>query len=121
MQACLAAMLALACGACATLTTGQRQRAEDAVVAARSTQIGCTRADACAQPSSLHALAGRAFAESSAASPRHYALMLDRGADAMLARINLIRSATTAVDLQTYIFEEDDAGHLVLNELLAAA
>jgi phosphatidylserine/phosphatidylglycerophosphate/cardiolipin synthase-like enzyme len=39
----------------------------------------------------------------------------------MLARINLIRAATTRIDLQTYIFDEDDAGQLVLAELLAAA
>jgi hypothetical protein len=39
----------------------------------------------------------------------------------MLARINLIRAATTRIDLQTYIFDEDDAGQLVLDELLAAA
>ncbi|MBN4841944.1 phospholipase D-like domain-containing protein, partial [Citrobacter braakii] len=46
---------------------------------------------------------------------------LDRGTDALLARVNLIRSATTAIDLQTYIFDEDDSGRLVLEELLAAA
>jgi putative cardiolipin synthase len=54
-------------------------------------------------------------------APRHYALILDRGPDALLARVNLIRSARHAIDLQTYIFDEDDAGHLVLDELLAAA
>ncbi|HEY4555755.1 MAG TPA: phospholipase D family protein, partial [Lysobacter sp.] len=65
--------------------------------------------------------AAQAFAESRPAAPKHYALLLDRGTDAMLARINLIRSATTAIDLQTYIFDEDDAGLLVLDELVAAA
>lgn len=120
-QACLAASLALACNACVSLTAAQREHAEAVTDAARSTQLVCTQADACALPSSLHALAGRAFAESTADAPRHYALMLDRGDDAMLARINLIRSATTSIDVQTYIFEEDDAGHLVLDELLAAA
>ena len=63
----------------------------------------------------------RAFAESTPERPRHYALILDRGPDALLARVNLLRSATTSIDLQTYIFDEDDAGHLVLDELLAAA
>ena len=38
------------------------------------------------------------------------ALILDDSRDAMLARINLIRSATTSIDLQTYIFSEDDVG-----------
>ena len=121
LRICLVAMLALACNACMTLTPGQRARAEAVTGAARSIVATCTQPDACAQPSSLHALATRAFAESTATAPRHYALMLDRGADAMLARISLIRSARTSVDVQTYIFEEDDAGHLMLEELLAAA
>ncbi len=56
-----------------------------------------------------------------AAGPQHYALILDYGQDAMLARLNLIRGATHSIDLQTYIYDEDDAGHLILDELLAAA
>src|SRR3546814_9657877 len=39
----------------------------------------------------------------------------------LLATLNLIRSAQRAIDLQTYIVDEDDAGHLVLDELLVAA
>ncbi len=117
----LAACLLLVCSACVTLTANQRQHAEAIATAAQATDVQCTRPDACAQPSSLHALAARAFSESSAGAPRHYALMIDRGPDAMLARVNLIRSATTSIDLQTYIFAEDDAGHMMLDELLAAA
>ena len=120
-RALLAGLLALACGACVTLTPGQRERAETIATAARATELDCNRADACAQQSSLHELGARAFAESSAATPRHYTLILDRGPDALLARINLIRSATTSIDLQTYIFAEDDVGHLVIDELLGAA
>jgi len=55
------------------------------------------------------------------AAPRHYALILDYGQDALLARLNLIRGAQRSIDVQTYIFDEDDAGHLILDELLAAA
>ena len=121
LRAWLVPLLALACGACATLSPAQRTRAELVASQARSSLIDCDRADACAQPSPLHALAARAFAESTPASPRHYALILDYGQDALLARLNLIRSATTSIDLQTYIFDEDDAGHLVLDELMTAA
>jgi phosphatidylserine/phosphatidylglycerophosphate/cardiolipin synthase-like enzyme len=53
--------------------------------------------------------------------PRHYALILDYGQDALLARLDLIRGAQRSIDIQTYIFDEDDAGHLILDELLAAA
>ncbi|MFE0501078.1 phospholipase D family protein [Lysobacter soli] len=120
MRLCVA-VLSLALGACASLSNAQRDAATERVVQARSTQVDCTQPDACAQRSPLRALAGRAFAQSTPDAPAHYALILDRGPDALLARVNLIRSATTAIDLQTYIFDEDDAGRLVLDELLAAA
>ena len=116
-----AGLLSLALCGCVGLGPAQRARAEALVQAGRSDTSTCAAADACAQPSPLHALAGAAFAESASGTPRHRALILDDGRDALLARINLIRSATTGVDLQTYIFEEDDAGRLVLDELLAAA
>lgn len=114
-------LLALACGACAGLRPAQRAHVAQLVANARSTALTCDRADACARPSPLHALAARAFAESTPDAPRHYALILDSGHDALLARLNLLRSATKSIDLQTYIFDEDDAGRLVLDELLAAA
>jgi len=115
-----AATLALAAG-CSSFGPAQRAQAESVAVAARAAPSGCTQADACARPSALRALGARAFAESKPLAPRHYALILDRGQDAMIARIDLIRSATTSIDLQTYIFDEDDAGQLFLEELLAAA
>ncbi|MFC7301500.1 phospholipase D family protein [Cognatiluteimonas weifangensis] len=117
----LALLLALACAACATLSPAQRTHSAQIAQAARATALDCDRADACARPSSLHRLGARAFAQSAPGAPRHYALLLDQGQDALLARIDLIRSARTSIDLQTYIFDEDDAGHLFLDELLAAA
>lgn len=117
----LAALLALSLAACASLSPAQRDRATAIAAAARSTQVDCAGADACAQPSALYALGPRAIAESTEQQPRHYTVILDRGPDALLARINLIRSARHTLDLQTYIFEEDDAARLVLDELLAAA
>lgn len=115
------AALTLLLGGCASLSSAQRDQATAIVTAARPAQVDCTRADHCAQPSPLRGLAARAFAQSTPQAPRHYALILDHGPDALLARISLIRSATIAIDLQTYIFDEDDAGRLVLDELLAAA
>jgi len=120
-RAIAAALLALALSGCVGLSAGQRAKAETVVEVGRSDASTCAAADACAQASPLHALAAQAFAESADGAPRHRALILDDGGDALLARINLIRSATTSIDLQTYIFEEDDAGRLVLDELLAAA
>lgn len=65
--------------------------------------------------------AAPAPAAASSSAPQHYALMLDYGQDALLARLDLIRGAQRAIDIQTYIFDEDDAGHLILDELLVAA
>jgi cardiolipin synthase C len=118
--AAVLAML-LAASGCATLSSVQGERASAIAAQARSTEVDCDRADACARPSPLRELGGRAFAQSQPQAPRHYALILDGGQDAMLARLDLIRSATTRIDLQTYIFDQDDAGHLFLDELLAAA
>src|SRR5690606_26415581 len=117
----LLACLVLATGACTSLSPLQRERALEVAARAQSTLDTCDRADACADPSPLRALATRAYAQSSPEAPRHYALLLDYGQDALLARLNLIRGAQRAIDLQTYIFDEDDAGHLVLDELLVAA
>lgn len=113
--------LALATSACVSLPTAQRQRALEIAAAARDTQVDCTQPDACAAPSPLRALGAQAYTQSTPQVPRHYALLLDYGQDALLARINLIRSAQAKIDVQTYIFDEDDASHLVLDELLAAA
>ncbi|SDX85316.1 phospholipase D family protein [Lysobacter enzymogenes] len=117
----LAALLALSLSACASLSPAQRDRASAIAAAARSAQIDCQGENACARPSPLYDLGPKAMAESAPERPRHYTVILDRGPDALLARVNLIRSARHTLDLQTYIFEEDDAARLVLDELLAAA
>ncbi|WMJ71190.1 phospholipase D family protein [Stenotrophomonas sp. 24(2023)] len=106
---------------CASLSEQQRDRAQAIAVQARSTEVDCRRADRCAQESPLRALAGRAFSESRPQAPRHYATILDEGEGALVARLNLLRSATRSIDLQTYIFDKDDSARLVIDELLAAA
>ena len=116
-----ALLLALSTSACMTLTPAQRDRAAAVAGAARATGNDCARAEGCALDSPLRALGDRAGSASTPDAPQHYALILDHGRDALLARVNLIRSARASIDLQTYIFDEDDAGHFVLDELLAAA
>lgn len=115
----LASLLLL--GGCASLSNAERERAAGIAVQARSTVVDCDRADRCAQDSPLRALAGRAFTESTADQPRHYATILDEGEEALVARLNLLRSATRSIDLQTYIFDKDDSARLVIDELLAAS
>jgi len=113
--------LTLATAACTTLSPARRDAAAHIAVEARSTEVVCERADACATPSPLRELGERALARSTPSAPQHYALLLEYGQDALLARLDLIRGAQRTIDLQTYIFDEDDSGHLVLEELLAAA
>jgi len=118
---CAALLLALSSTACASLSDAQRERAAQIAQQARSQIIDCQAADACAQASPLHQLGERALAASTPALPKHYAVILDRGEDSLLARINLLRSAHSSIDLQTYIFDKDDSARLIMDELLQAA
>ena len=51
----------------------------------------------------------------------HYANILDIGVDALVIRIHLIRAAREFIDMQTFIWQDDEVGHLIAGELLAAA
>ncbi|MFC4727460.1 phospholipase D family protein [Coralloluteibacterium thermophilus] len=107
---------------CATLGENQRRQAVALAEAARPAALTCDREDACARPSPLRELGDRALAETAAqAAPRHYALLLEYGQDALVARINLIRSARESIEVQSFIYAEDDSGYFVMRELVAAA
>ena len=114
-------LLLLGLVGCATLAPHELERSAGIAAAARETAVDCDRQDACAAPSPLRRMAAEVLAASTPDAPRHRAVILDEGTDALMARINLIRSATTSLDVQTYIFDEDDAGRLVLDELIGAA
>lgn len=116
----LLALLLLVSG-CASLSNAERDRAAGIAVQARSTVVECSQADRCALDSPLRGLGGKAFAASTEAAPQHYATIIDEGEVSLVARLNLIRSATRSIDLQTYIFDKDDSARLVLDELLGAA
>jgi phosphatidylserine/phosphatidylglycerophosphate/cardiolipin synthase-like enzyme len=47
--------------------------------------------------------------------------LLEKGEDSLLLRLHLIKSAQKSIDIQTFIWVNDEAGHLVLSELLEAA
>jgi phosphatidylserine/phosphatidylglycerophosphate/cardiolipin synthase-like enzyme len=106
---------------CASLSLQQKDRAQGIAIAARSSTVTCDLPDRCALDSPLRALGGQAIAGSQPELPLHYATILDEGELSLVARLNLIRSATRSIDLQTYIFDTDDSARLVLDELLAAA
>jgi phosphatidylserine/phosphatidylglycerophosphate/cardiolipin synthase-like enzyme len=97
------------------------RRASATAGAAQDHALTCSAADTCAIESPYRALAEDAMTASTAAAPVHYVNLLERGEDALLLRLHLIRSARRSIDLQTFIFAEDDAGYLVLDELIKAA
>jgi cardiolipin synthase C len=53
--------------------------------------------------------------------PKHFLLNLERGDDALVARVHLIRAARRSIDIQTFIWSRDDAGLYMLDELMKAA
>lgn len=115
--ATLALLLLLA--GCSSLTPKERAEAIGIAVSGRSTEVVCGAGCRIASP--LLDLGADAMAGSTPDAPRHIVTLLDRGQDSLLARVHLIRAARRSIDLQTFIFESDDAGRLVLDELLAAA
>jgi putative cardiolipin synthase len=97
-------------------------RRVDAVVAATTDRsVGCDRDDHCAAASPLLDAANEAMTASTPQQPVHVISLLNDSEAAMVARLNLIRAAQRSIDVQTYIWDEDDAGQLVLNELVQAA
>ncbi len=47
--------------------------------------------------------------------------LLEKGEDSLLVRLHLIKSAQISIDIQTFIWVNDEAGHLIIAELLEAA
>ena len=112
------AILALAgCGLDRTLA----KKADAIVAEARPSALDCPREDRCAIDSPYRALLADADAASRPDAPVHYVNLLETGEDSLLLRVHLIRAARKSIDIQTFIWAEDDAGWLVLDELIAAA
>ncbi|MDO1529609.1 phospholipase D family protein [Fulvimonas sp. R45] len=118
------ALLVFACAALlqgCTLTRAQIRRADALVAASPGRATLCQRADHCALPSPLLRAADQALAESTAQHPVNIVTLLDDSEAALVARLNLIRAARRSIDVQTYIWDQDDIGQLVLDELVQAA
>lgn len=52
---------------------------------------------------------------------KDYVTLLEKGEDSLLLRLHMIKAARKNIDIQTFIWVNDDAGHLMLAELLEAA
>ena len=120
MRLGLLLLLIGALSACMPSRQTIRQAREDVRVL-QDTRLTCHLPDHCAQASALYDLTDAAGFLGEPALPQHQLLLLENGQDALLARINLIRAARERIDVQSYIYAQDDAGFMVLEELLAAA
>ncbi len=117
----LAAMLFIALFAGCGVNRQLARQADRIVAVEQSQQITCTQADHCAIESPLRRLVAQARRTSTPQQPIHYVNVLEQGEDSLLLRVHLIRAARKSIDIQTFIWVNDDAGRLILDELLAAA
>ncbi len=113
------ALSLLLLGACAHVSRQEKRQSVEIADQARSSAVSCTAGCNIASP--LRELGDAAYAASTPGHPRHQVVMLDQGQDSLIARVHLIRAARRTVDLQTFHFERDDSGRVVLDELRAAA
>ncbi len=104
-----------------TVSPAKIRRADAIVATSVDRQLTCVREDHCALASPLLEAADQALAVSTLPQPVHVVTLLDDSEAALVARINLIRAARRSIDVQTYIWDEDDAGQLILQELVQAA
>jgi phosphatidylserine/phosphatidylglycerophosphate/cardiolipin synthase-like enzyme len=115
LRGCALLVLPMLVGGCADHRRLIRE-AEDLVEQTRPLGTTCSRIDRCAIDSPLVA-----DAAVRTAAGRHGAILLDDAEAALVARVHLIRAARESIELQTFIFADDDVGVFVLGELLAAA
>ncbi|HET7845335.1 MAG TPA: phospholipase D family protein [Xanthomonadales bacterium] len=120
LVALLVAVATLAAGGCGGSRV-VREQAEAAVASARNDALDCDRDDRCALPTPLAGLVERSAATPDGERGRHFVNLLDLGEESLALRVHLIRAARERIDLQTFIFSEDDVGYLTLDELLKAA
>lgn len=113
--------LLVAISACSHLPKEKRMRADAVAVQYQDKNIHCPQEDACALKSPIYDLADQANRESTSVLPKHAVILLDRGQDSLTARLHLIHTARDTIELQTFIFDQDDAGQLTLQALMDAA
>jgi phosphatidylserine/phosphatidylglycerophosphate/cardiolipin synthase-like enzyme len=100
-----------------------RLQIDESVSALIDREINCAEAPegTCAIDSEFQKLADQAITESTPENPVHYATILNDGQDALLTRLHLIRTAKKSIELQVYIWINDEVGRLMFFEMLEAA
>lgn len=94
------------------------KKVNDLTYVKKDKQINCpiTNTTRCAIDTPLQPLF-----EKSQKTHKDYVTLLEKGEDSLLLRLHMIKAAQISIDIQTFIWVNDDAGHLVLAELLEAA
>ncbi len=72
-------------------------------------------------PSKYQELADQLESNAVSEKRKHFLSVIETGEDALAVRLHLIRAAKESIDVQTFIWETDESGTLILKELLAAA
>ncbi len=118
--AALTAIQALLLSACVA-NPALVARANELVDELRDDKLTCSAADACALASPYQEIAADLLARSGPDSAPHAVNLLDAGEASLALRVHLIRAARESIEIQTFIFANDDVGIFTLGELLAAA
>jgi len=96
-------------------------RANGLVEELRETSLTCAAAHACAVDSPYQAIAADLLARSNEHAAPHAVNLLDAGEPSLALRIHLIRAARESIEVQSFIFANDDVGLFTLAERLAVA
>lgn len=94
------------------------KRVEQVIEIKKDTTITCApdRIDRCAIETPFDQEFDKAIT-----NKKNSMILLDHGENSLLARLHLIRSAKKSIEIQSFIWVNDEAGHLVIRELLSAA
>ena len=110
-------VILLMCSAC-RITPAVRQEVTEVIQFKKDNHLTCDPAQVnrCAIDSPFAEHQAQALIDG-----RDRMLILDKGDESLLARIHLIRAAQKTIHIQTFIWVNDEAGQLMVAELLAAA
>jgi cardiolipin synthase C len=117
-------MLVLALGSACTSKQTLSRMAEEVLVREQAHELACPEAGPCTPQSALLQYVDQQLAlalESSEGRDRHVAVLLEDGKQALLWRLHLIAHARHSIEMQSFIFVDDESGELLLKALLDAA
>lgn len=119
-RTCLCIVVMATLSACASNPALHRE-ARDLTERLRDHKLTCAGPNACAAPSPYQDLAAELLQRSVGQVRPHAVNLLDNGEESLALRTHLIRAARASIEVQTFIFANDDVGIATLSELLAAA